>query len=507
MLALISVSDKTGIVEFAKGLKELGYDIISTGGTAKVLRESGIDVIDVSEYTGFPEMMDGRVKTLHPKIHAGILGLRNKEEHMRQMEEHGIKPIDLVVVNLYPFEQTVSKGCSLEEAIENIDIGGPTLLRSAAKNFESVVVICNPKRYNEILEKLRKGSVDLETRKMLAAEVFMHTAHYDTIIGNYLKEEKFPTTLNLTYEKVQNLRYGENPHQEAAFYKEPFVTDSCLATAEQLHGKELSFNNILDMDSALKLVKEFDEIACVIVKHNNPCGAAIADKQIDAYRKALETDPISAFGGIIAFNTPVEEETAQEIIKRFYECVIAPGYSEKALEVLKTKKKLRLMKVPPFRGKKDNKSLEIKRVVGGILIQDRDQELYKELKVVTNRKPTDEEMKAMIFALKVCKHVKSNCVVYAKQDRTIGIGAGQMSRVDSSVIGAMKAKNAGLDTKGTALASDAFFPFRDAVDAAAEAGVTAIIQPGGSIRDQEVIDACNEHNIAMVFSGMRHFNH
>lgn len=509
MKALISVSDKTGIVDFAKELESLGVKILSTGGTKRKLEEAGVKVLGVSEYTGSPEILDGRVKTLHPKIHAGLLADLRNPDHVKQLKEFGAEAIELLVVNLYPFEQTISKEHSFDEAIENIDIGGPTMIRAAAKNHANVAVVVDPNDYAVVIEELKAGGITDETKKKLAAKVFMNTAYYDGLISNYLVEEKFPEMLTLPYRKVQTLRYGENPHQEAAFYKEPVVKTACLANAKQLHGKELSFNNIFDMDSALKLVKEFEETAAVILKHNNPCGAAIGDTQVEAYKKAMETDSVSAFGGIVALNSSVELETAKEITSTFIECVIAPSYNEDALEWMKSKKKnLRLVEVPDFREEKDEQDINMKKVVGGMLLQDRDQELFKEeLKVVTKRKPTDEEMNAMLFALKVCKHVKSNTVIYATADRTIGIGAGQMSRVDSSVIGAMKAKNAGLETSGTALASDAFFPFRDAIDAAAEAGVTAIIQPGGSIRDQEVIDACDEHNIAMVFSGMRHFNH
>ncbi len=509
MKALLSVYDKTGIVELAKALEKHGYGLLSTGGTMRELEGAGLHVTGVGEYTGSPEMLSGRVKTLHPKIHAGLLADLSNPQHARELKDMGVEPIGLVAVNLYPFEATISKEHTLEEAIENIDIGGPTMLRAAAKNYRNVAVVSDPADYKVVIGELESGGITPETKEYLAAKAFMATAYYDSLIAGYLPREKFPELLSLPYRKVQELRYGENPHQEAAFYREPLVRVSCLANSRKLHGKALSFNNILDMDSALKLVKEFDEVAAVILKHNNPCGAATAENQLEAYKKAMETDSVSAFGGIVALNTPVELGTAKEITSTFIECVVAPGYNKDALEWLTSKKKnLRLIEVPPFRGKKDPADISMKKVVGGVLLQDRDQALFKgELKVVTKRKPTSDEMAAMAFALKVCKHVKSNSVVYAKKDRTIGIGAGQMSRVDSSVIGAMKAKNAGLDTKGTALASDAFFPFRDAVDAAAEAGVTAIIQPGGSIRDQEVIGACNEHGIAMVFSGMRHFNH
>ncbi|MCK4327158.1 MAG: bifunctional phosphoribosylaminoimidazolecarboxamide formyltransferase/IMP cyclohydrolase [Candidatus Diapherotrites archaeon] len=506
MKALLSVSDKTGITEFAKGLVAAGYEILSTGGTAKALRGAGIKVTDVSDYTGFPEIMGGRVKTLHPKVHGGLLAVRGNKEHERQMKENGIDAIGLVAVNLYPFEETVKKGGKLGQVIENIDIGGPSMLRSAAKNYESVVVVCGPERYGQVLEEIKAGGVKPETRKKLAVEAFAHTARYDTIISNYLGEEELPETLNLTFDKIQKLRYGENPHQKAAFYREAFAAGATVSTAKQLHGKELSFNNIYDLNSALELVKEFGGTAVVILKHNNPCGVGIDRKQAEAYRKAMECDPVSAFGGIVAVNAKLELATAEEITKTFIECVIAPGYDKDALEHLKSKKKnLRVLEVPKFG--KEPKAMTLKKVAGGVLLQGRDQELFAGLKVATKRKPGKEEMKALEFAMKVCKHVKSNAIIYAMGDRTIGIGAGQMSRVDSAVVGAMKAKNAGLDTRGSVLASDAFFPFRDAVDAAAKAGVTAIIQPGGSIRDEEVIGACDEHGIAMVFTGMRHFNH
>ena len=506
MRALISVSDKKGVVEFAKGLIDNNYEILSTGGTAKVLRDAGIAVTDVSDYTGFPEIMDGRVKTLHPKVHGGLLYVRGNSKHEEQMKENGIEPIDLVAVNLYPFEKTIAGDCTLEEAIENIDIGGPTMLRSAAKNYAGVVVICNPKDYGVVLDEIKSGGVGAGTRKRLAIEVYTHTARYDTIISNYLKEERFPAILNLTYEKIEDMRYGENPHQKGAFYKEPFTSGASIATAKQLHGKKISFNNIYDLNGALEIVKEFDEQVVAIIKHANPCGVGTDKDQAEAYRKAKATDPTSAFGGIVALNQPMELGTAEEISKMFIECVVAPGYNEDALALLKEKKNIRLLEIPEL--KKEEKDFNLKKVVGGLLLQDRDQELFgEELKVATKREPTDAEMAGLKFAMRVCKHVKSNTIVYALEDRTIGIGAGQMSRVDSAKIGIMKAQDAGLETKGTVLASDAFFPFRDAIDAAAKAGVTAIIQPGGSIRDEEVIGACDEHGIAMVFTGMRHFNH
>lgn len=513
--ALISLSDKKGIIDFAKGLSELGVEILSTGGTAKLLRENGIGVMDVSDYTGFPEMMDGRLKTLHPKIHGGLLGMRDNPEHVRAMEEHGIKPIDMVVVNLYPFEATISKGCTFEEAIENIDIGGPTMVRSAAKNHKDVAVVTDPDDYQNILEELKKnsGSLSADTHFRLAKKVFELTARYDGAISNYLgrleerrPEKKFPETLTLQYKKAQDLRYGENPHQGAAFYVERESGEPCVSNSRQLQGKELSFNNILDLDAAFETVKEFHEIAAVVIKHTNPCGVAISGSNpADAYRKARAGDPVSSFGGVAGFNRIVDEETAQEVTSTFMEAVIAPGYSPEALEVFKRSKNLRLLQAPIFT-KYHPGGMDIKKVVGGILVQDRDLGSLeeKDLKIVTRRKPTDEELKALLFSWKVCKHVKSNAIVYAFEDRTVGIGAGQMSRVDSSKIAAIKA-HSGL--KGSVVASDAFFPFRDGVDTAAEAGATAIIQPGGSIRDDEVIEAANEHSLAMLFTGMRHFRH
>lgn len=513
--ALISLSDKKGIVDFAKGLSEFGVEIISTGGTAKLLSDNGIKVTEVSDYTGFPEMMDGRLKTLHPKVHGGLLGMRDNPEHVKAMEMHGIKPIDMVVVNLYPFEATIAKGASFEESIENIDIGGPTMLRSAAKNHKDVAVVTDPDDYSVIIDELRKnsGSLSSETHFRLARKVFELTARYDGAIANYmgrLEDRKptktFPDTLTLQYRKAQDLRYGENPHQSAAFYIEREIKESCVSNTKQLHGKELSFNNILDLDAAFETVKEFHEIATVIIKHTNPCGVATSsDGLSDAYRKARTADPISSFGGIIGLNRIVDEETAKEIVSTFMEAVIAPGYSPEALDVLIGNKNLRLLQAPIL-AKRDVDGYDLKKVTGGLLIQDRDvKELdEKELRTVTKRKPTAEEMKALLFAWKVCKHVKSNAIVYALRDRTVGIGAGQMSRVDSSKIAAIKAHGS---LKGTVVASDAFFPFRDGVDTVAEAGATAIIQPGGSMRDDEVIEAANEHGVAMVFTGMRHFRH
>ena len=514
--AIVSVSDKSGIISFTKGLAQIGVEILSTGGTAKTLREQGISVKDISDYTGFPEMLDGRVKTLHPKVHGGLLGQRSKPEHVQKMKEHGILPIDLVAVNLYPFEATVAKeGCSLEEAIENIDIGGPTMLRSAAKNYPDVTVLVDPNDYDPILSELKeKGEISIETNFRLAKKVFQHTARYDGAISNYLgqiekgkKVHEFPETFTFQVKKAQELRYGENPHQRAAFYREYLLTEPSVSNAVQIQGKELSFNNILDLDSAFETVKEFDESATVIIKHNNPCGVAISDRGLaDAYRKARDCDPVSAFGGVVGFNRIVDVETAKEMAPIFLEVIIAPGFDPGALEILKTKKDLRILQSPPLTHYSLQKGYDLRKVVGGLLLQDRDlgKVPMDQWRVVTKRKPTEEEKRAMAFGWEVAKHVKSNAIVLVREDRTIGIGAGQMSRVDSTRLAVMKAQSS---TKGTVLASDAMFPFRDGVDTGAEAGATAIIQPGGSIRDDEVIAAADEYNIAMVFTGMRHFRH
>jgi phosphoribosylaminoimidazolecarboxamide formyltransferase/IMP cyclohydrolase len=514
--AIVSVSDKSGVVPLAKGLAQMGVEILSTGGTAKTLREMGIHVLDISDYTGFPEMLDGRVKTLHPKVHGGLLGQRSKPAHMNKMKEHGILHIDLVSVNLYPFESTIAKDeCTREEAIENIDIGGPTMIRSAAKNYPDVTVVVDPEDYEAILVELKeKGEISVETNFRLAKKVFQHTARYDGAISNYLGEIKngkqvceFPETFTFQVRKVQELRYGENPHQRAAFYREHTVMEPSVSNAVQLQGKELSFNNILDLDSAFETVKEFEENATVIIKHNNPCGAAISSTNLaDAYRKARDCDPVSAFGGVVGFNRIVDEETAREMVQIFLEAVIAPGFDAKALEILKGKKDLRILQSPPLIPGYPRGGLDLKKVVGGLLVQNRDlgKVPMDQWKVVTKRKPTEEERKGMAFGWKVAKHVKSNAIVLVREDRTIGIGAGQMSRVDSTRLAVMKAQSS---TKGTVLASDAMFPFRDGVDTGAEADATAIIQPGGSIRDDEVIAAADEHNIAMVFTGLRHFRH
>ena len=514
--AIVSVSDKSGVVSFAKGLAEMGVEILSTGGTAKTLREQGVAVKDISEYTGFPEMLDGRVKTLHPKVHGGLLGQRSKKEHVAKMKEHGILPIDLVAVNLYPFEATIAKeGCSLEDAIENIDIGGPTMIRSSAKNYPDVTVIVDPSDYDAVLAELKqKGEVSLETNFRLAKKVFQHTARYDGAISNYLgqieggkKIHEFPETFTFQVKKAQGLRYGENPHQKAAFYREYLSVEPSVSNAVQLQGKELSYNNILDTDSAFETVKEYEETAVVIIKHNNPCGVAISSLGLaDAYRKARDCDPVSAFGGVVGFNRVVDEETARELGPIFLEVIIAPGFDPKALEILKAKKDLRILRTPSLSSSYGRGGFDFRKVVGGLLLQDRDlgRVPMDQWKVVTKRKPTEEEKRAMAFGWKVAKHVKSNAIVLVREDRTIGIGAGQMSRVDSTRLAVMKAQSS---TKGTVLASDAMFPFRDGVDTGAEAGAVAIIQPGGSIRDEEVIAAADEHNIAMVFTGMRHFRH
>jgi phosphoribosylaminoimidazolecarboxamide formyltransferase / IMP cyclohydrolase len=513
--ALISVSNKNGILDFARGISKLGIEILSTGGTAKMLRDAGVAVKDVSEFTGFPEMLDGRVKTLHPKVHGGLLGRRNNPEHMRQWKENGIQPIDLVVVNLYPFEQTVAKpGCTLEDAIENIDIGGPTMLRSAAKNYTDVAVVVSPRDYDRVLEEIQKtGEVSAKTRFELCRTVFLHTARYDSAISAWLDSQvpadektRFPNILTLQFEKVQNLRYGENPHQQGAFYREFGRKEPSISSAKQLQGKEMSFNNFLDANSALELAKEYDGTAAVIVKHNNPCGVGTASALVDAYRKARDCDPVSAFGGVIAFNRMVDYDTAKELTSTFVEVVVAPEFAPDALDELKKKKDLRLLDIgPQVSGTPEG--MDLKKVVGGLIYQDRDLGKIsdvKALRVATKRKPTDDEYEALAFAWKVCKHVKSNAIVFTTKDRTVGIGAGQMSRLDSVKIAKIKAQ---FPLAGTVLASDAFFPFRDGLDEAAKAGVTAVIQPGGSLKDEEVIKAAEEHGIAMIMTGMRHFRH
>ncbi|HEY6839315.1 MAG TPA: bifunctional phosphoribosylaminoimidazolecarboxamide formyltransferase/IMP cyclohydrolase [Geobacteraceae bacterium] len=515
--ALISVSDKSGVVDFSRELARYGVEILSTGGTAKLLREAGLSVKDVSEFTGFPEMLDGRVKTLHPKVHGGLLGMRSNPEHVATMKAHGIEPIDMVVVNLYPFEATVAKeGCTLEDAIENIDIGGPTMLRSAAKNNADVTVIVDHNDYRRVLDEMtaNNGSVSRETNFGLAVKVYQHTAAYDGAISNWLgrrlsaEDADFPPTLTFQYKKAQGMRYGENPHQSAAFYVERDVREASVATARQLQGKELSYNNIGDTDAALECVKQFNEgPACVIVKHANPCGVALGTTLLEAYDRAYKTDPESAFGGIIACNRELDAETARAIVDRqFVEVIIAPTVSPEAVEIVAAKKNVRLLACGAWPAVPSQR-LDLKRVNGGLLVQDTDLALYDTLKVATKRVPTEKEMEDLIFTWRVAKFVKSNAIVYGKDGMTIGVGAGQMSRVNSARIAAIKAEHAGLQVQGAVMASDAFFPFRDGLDNAASAGVTAVIQPGGSMRDEEVIQAANEHGIAMVFTSMRHFRH
>ncbi|MDI5921929.1 bifunctional phosphoribosylaminoimidazolecarboxamide formyltransferase/IMP cyclohydrolase [Halomonas sp. LR5S13] len=515
--ALISVSDKTGIVDFARGLVEQGVALLSTGGTFRLLQENGIDVTEVSEHTGFPEIMDGRVKTLHPKIHGGILGRRGQDDAV--MAEHGIDPIDMVVVNLYPFSATVARpDCALEDAIENIDIGGPTMVRACAKNHAHTTIVVDAGDYPRVLSEIAAGdgAVSDATRFDLAVKAFEHTAGYDAAIADYLGqrvpggEDGFPRTYNLQFEKKQAMRYGENPHQNAAFYVEADASEASVATATQLQGKALSFNNVADTDAAFECVKAFTDTACVIVKHANPCGVAVGASPREAYEKAFATDPTSAFGGIIAFNVPLDAETARAIVDRqFVEVIIAPGVEGEALAIVTEKKNVRLLDVAAkWPGEREH-AHDFKRVTGGLLVQDRDLGMVgrDELTVVTERVPSEQEMRDLAFAWKVAKYVKSNAIVYAKDGQTIGVGAGQMSRVYSAKIAGIKAADEGLSVPGSVMASDAFFPFRDGIDAAAAAGIAAVIQPGGSMRDQEVIDAANEAGIAMVFTGMRHFRH
>lgn len=516
MRALVSVSDKTGIVDFAKELVSLGVEIISTGGTYDTLKKEGVEVIGISDVTGFPECLDGRVKTLHPAIHAGILNIRDNKAHAQQMKELGLGSIDLVVVNLYPFKQTILKeGVKLEEAIENIDIGGPTMLRSAAKNNHDVTVVVDPTDYKVVVDELKVNhKVSTDTNFYLATKVFEHTAHYDTMIANYLREQRgdcsLPATLTMTFEKVQDMRYGENPHQSAAFYKEVGKTKGTLAEAIQLNGKELSYNNINDANGALELLREFDEPAVVAVKHANPCGVGVGTTLLEAYEKAYKVDPISIFGGIIVTNQVVDEKTALEMTKVFFEIVIAPDYDKEALEIFKKKKNLRVLKLDHITYF-DSHALAMKKVDGGLIVQEKDLDLLieEDLKVVTERVPSKEEMEDLHFAWKIVKHTKSNGIVLAKEGMSIGIGGGQTNRIwaTSQAIehGTQFLGEEGV--KGSVLASDAFFPFEDCVLEAAKAGVTAIIQPGGSIRDEDSIKACNKAGIAMIFTGMRHFKH
>lgn len=505
--ALLSVSDKKGIVEFAEALAKLGVELLSTGGTAKLIREAGIAVKDVSEVTGFPECLDGRVKTLHPVIHGGILAIRDKEAHMKTLRELSIETIDLVVINLYPFKETILKeGVTLEEAIENIDIGGPTMLRSAAKNYRDVTVVVNPQDYEKVLAEIQaSGETSEKTRYQLARKVFQHTSHYDTLIADYLSqdERELPQVLTFTYEKVQDLRYGENPHQGAAFYREVGRQPGTLVEGKQLQGKELSFNNINDANGALELLKEFDAPTVVAVKHTNPCGVASGDTLVDAYQKAYEADPLSIFGGIVAVNREIDKETAMMMKEVFLEVIIAPKFCQEALEIFAAKKNLRLIALEEI-GYQNTKAYDIKRVSGGLLLQDKDASLIEEYTTVTDRTPSSAEMKDLEFAFKVVKHVKSNGIVLVKNQQTLAVGPGQTSRI-WALENALRQSNHSLE--GSVLASDAFFPFRDSVDAAAAAGVKAIIQPGGSMKDQDSIQACNEAGIAMVFTGMRHFKH
>ncbi len=513
--ALISVSNKEGIEALAKELQSAGIEILSTGGTAKLLKHSGVQVVEISQYVNSPEILGGRVKSLHPIIHGGILALRDDEQHRRDMEEVGIKPIDMVVVNFYPFEEVIQKqGATISDAVENIDIGGPAMVRAAAKNHRHVTVLTDPADYEAVIKELESsGSVSPEVNFKLAVKAFSYVTRYDAAISNFLGSfectggrTKFPASYTLHFQKLMELRYGENPHQEGAYYRRPGYTAPAVSTSEQLQGKALSLNNIYDTDTAFEAVKEFKGPACVIVKHNNPCGVATAQNPCDAFLRAKECDSVSAFGGIVAFNTDVDEDTATELAGIFLEVIVAPGYSEGAIATLSRKKNLRVMKSPPL-GERPADGLDIKLVQGGALIQDRDltsDEDFKTFEVRTKKQPTDEEIEALKFAWKVCKHVKSNAIVLARPGQTVAIGAGQTSRVDSVKLCGMKAL---MPTEGAALASDAFFPFRDGIDEAAKLGVKAIVQPGGSIRDEDTIAACDEHGIAMVFTGVRHFRH
>ncbi len=514
--ALISVSDKTGIVELAKELKKYGVEIISTGGTAKKLRSAGIKVKDIAKITGFPELLDGRVKTLHPKIFAGLLACRNKPKHLQQLKKQNIGLIDLVVVNLYPFAETLKKkGVKEEEIIENIDIGGPSLLRAAAKNFQDVVIITSPVKYREIIKELKtnNGRIKKETSRKLAIDVFQLTNRYDYLIAQYLKEttleEEFPEAKEIFLEKIQDLRYGENPHQNAALYQEKGALGKfALTEAKKLQGKELSFNNFLDLEAALSIVKEFKEPAAVVIKHTNPTGVALGRNVSEAYKKAYRTDPVSAFGSVVAINRKGDKSFAQQIKTRFVEAIIAQDFDQDALKILVKKKNLRLLQLSTLNFKLSTKVYDYRRISGGLLIQEKDNQLFKgRLRVVTKRKPTKKETDDLKFAWAVGKHIKSNAIVLVKNKATIGVGAGQMSRVDSSEIALRKAEKSNLTIKGAAAASDAFFPFPDGVELLAKKGVRAIIQPGGSIKDKEVIAAADKNKIAMVFTGIRHFRH
>jgi phosphoribosylaminoimidazolecarboxamide formyltransferase/IMP cyclohydrolase len=518
--ALLSVSDKTGLLDLARGLATMGVELISTGGTRKALADAGFAVRDVSEVTGVPEMLDGRVKTLHPHIHGGILAIRDNLEHQAALRTHGIAPIDLVVCNLYPFEATVARpGSTPEDIIENIDIGGPTLVRAAAKNYHDVAILTTPGQYPAVLHELHlnQGSLGLDTRRQLAAAAFARISAYDQAISAYFAApssgEPLPAELDRHWQRESTLRYGENPHQKAAFYIEPGCKEACVATAQVLHGKELSFNNILDLDSALGLVREFAETAAVVIKHNNPCGAAVGPTLVEAFQKAYEGDPLSAYGGVLAFNRELDEATALQVTEpqRFIECIIAPGFSQQAMELLTTrptwKKSVRLLATGPLDAATRSR-WALRDVEGGVLLQERDltraEDDFAQVKVVTRRQPTEKEWADLRFTWVVCKHVKSNAIVLGQGRRVVGVGAGQMSRVDSVHMAVRKADERG---RGSVLASDAFFPFRDNVDAAARAGVTALVQPGGSMRDADSIQACDEHGLAMVFTGIRHFRH
>jgi phosphoribosylaminoimidazolecarboxamide formyltransferase/IMP cyclohydrolase len=509
--ALISVSDKRGLIPFVSGLRDLGVEILSTGGTCRALREAGIEVFEVSEKTGFPEIMDGRVKTLHPTIHGGLLGRRGTDEQV--MEEHGIEPIDLLAVNLYPFEQTIaSEDATIEDAIENIDIGGPAMIRAASKNHDGVAVVVDPDDYDSVLESMQRNELSIDVRRRLAAKAYAHTASYDTAITKYLSnslgDDPLGDRILYSGSLVERMRYGENPHQSAAFYIDQQAPMGSLATAEQLQGKALSYNNIADSDAALECVKQFAAPACVIVKHANPCGVAVAGNIHEAYEKAFKTDPTSAFGGIIAFNQPLDATTAKAIIDRqFVEVIVAPAIDDEAATVLSNKKNVRVLKTGDWADSAPG--FDFKKVSGGLLVQGNDMGKIGEsdLKVVTKLAPTPQQIEDMLFAWTVVKYVKSNAIIFCKDNMTIGVGAGQMSRVYSTKIAAIKAADENLEVKGSVMASDAFFPFRDGIDAAAETGIAAIIQPGGSMRDDEVIEAANEHGLAMVFTGMRHFRH
>ena len=521
--ALISVSDKTGVLEFASALSAMGVQLLSSGGTAKLLADNGLKVTEVADYTGFPEMLDGRVKTLHPKVHGGILARRDFPEHMAALQQHAIPTIDMVVVNLYPFQQTVAKEqCALEDAIENIDIGGPAMLRSSAKNHKDVTVICDPSDYARVLEEMKAnaGAVSYETKFELAKKVFAHTAQYDGAITNYFTSlgadrqhatrSEYPDTLNLHFEKVQEMRYGENPHQSAAFYRDLKAIDGALANYRQLQGKELSYNNIADADAAWECVKSFDasgnSAACVIIKHANPCGVALGATALEAYSKAFQTDPTSAFGGIIAFNCELDGAAAEAVAKQFVEVLIAPSFTEDAKRVFAAKQNVRVLEIPLGKGVN---TYDFKRVGGGLLVQAPDAKnvMPAELKVVSKKQPTQQQLQDMMFAWRVAKFVMSNAIVFCSNGMTLGVGAGQMSRVDSARIASIKAQNAGLSLAGSAVASDAFFPFRDGLDVVVAAGATCVIQPGGSMRDQEVIDAADEQGVVMMLTGTRHFRH